>query len=107
MDSPAYDAILRSLVQMMAKQDVINDDMRACMAQQTVRHATMQACMLRVETTLGRVETTLASVDTTLQAATRALERRLPRQTNGHTTLEEAAAWIPNPPAPPATCAAT
>jgi len=60
MDAHEYDAILRHLVGVMARQDTINDDLREFNRQQGTINARLTAAIERLDVTQARIETLLA-----------------------------------------------
>jgi len=69
MEPQEYDAIISHLAVTIAKQDAINDDIRACVQeqrefnrQQVGINQQQRECNADVKTTLARIETLLARV---------------------------------------------
>jgi predicted transcriptional regulator len=69
MEPPEYDAIIRHLAVTIAKQEAINDDIRACVQeqrefnrQQVESNQQQLEFNADVKTTLARIETLLARV---------------------------------------------
>jgi hypothetical protein len=49
------DTIIRHLAAAIAKQDVINDDLRTCIQEQRVFNADVRTTLARIETLLARM----------------------------------------------------
>ena len=70
MEPQEYDTIIRHLAAAIAKQDAINEDLRACVLEQREFNRQQLEINADVRTTLARIETLLA--------------RMLPSGENGH-----------------------
>lgn len=55
MDSQEYDEIIRRLVQIVAHQDTINENLREIIQQQVGINQQLEITQARVETTLARM----------------------------------------------------
>jgi len=60
MEPHEYDEMLRTLVRIAARQDLINEDIRASLAAQREINERLTAAIERLETTQARIETLLA-----------------------------------------------
>ena len=60
MEPHEYDAIIRHLAATIAKQDAINDDIRACVQEQREFNRQQVEINADVRTTLARIETLIA-----------------------------------------------
>ena len=62
MEPHEYDEMLRTLVRITARQDLINEDIRASLAAQREINERLAAAIERLETTQARIETLLARI---------------------------------------------
>ena len=76
MDRDEYGAILRSLAASLAKQDIINDDLRECNRQQREANQRQEITNEGLTTAIERLDTTQARIETLLA-------RMIDRSNNG------------------------
>ena len=55
MEPHEVDTIIRHLAAAIAKEDVINDDLRTCIQEQRVFNADVRTTLARIETLLARM----------------------------------------------------
>ncbi len=60
MDQAEFDEMLRTLVRIAARQDLINDDIRTSIQEQRAINERLTAAIERLDVTQARIETLLA-----------------------------------------------